>query len=245
MAAPAVNGYLTDLWWTPDESGWGANIVQQDETSFVTLFVYSPDGSPVWYVAPSARMVGLTNLGLPVVAGPLYKVRGPWFGRAFDPASVQATQVGEVSIEPTSAKDAVFRYRIDGESVRKNVTRQSWGSAQSIELRTAYNGTMSVTSRIGTEPPQVVRSATRVEFSIDQQPATVTISVIDDRCTFYGPIQRHGKFSTVRGGYRCVSGQTGTAELSELEVTRHGFTAKLTMTHTNGYLRGVVVGIGD
>jgi hypothetical protein len=29
---------LTDLWWQPGESGWGANVVHQDDVAFVTLF---------------------------------------------------------------------------------------------------------------------------------------------------------------------------------------------------------------
>ena len=31
---------ITDLWWNPAESGWGMNVIQQGDTSFVTMFVY-------------------------------------------------------------------------------------------------------------------------------------------------------------------------------------------------------------
>ena len=35
----------------PTESGWGANITQQADTMFVTLFVYGQNSSAVWYTA--------------------------------------------------------------------------------------------------------------------------------------------------------------------------------------------------
>ena len=47
IAAPTAHAaFLTDLWWSPDEPGWGATIVHQDDVAFVTLFVYGPDGAP-------------------------------------------------------------------------------------------------------------------------------------------------------------------------------------------------------
>ena len=44
-------GQYSDLWWNPQESGWGLNLVQQDETAFVTLFVYDAENRPTWYFA--------------------------------------------------------------------------------------------------------------------------------------------------------------------------------------------------
>ena len=34
---------MSDLWWTPTESGWGINISHQRDTIFATIFVYGPD----------------------------------------------------------------------------------------------------------------------------------------------------------------------------------------------------------
>jgi len=36
----------TDLWYLPAESGWGVNVVQQNDIVFATFFVYGPDGTP-------------------------------------------------------------------------------------------------------------------------------------------------------------------------------------------------------
>lgn len=90
VVGTARAGQYSDLWWNPQESGWGVNVVQQLETAFVTLFVYAPDGSPTWYVAPAARITH-HGTGGPLFTGTLYRTRGPWHGGPFDPAQVQAT----------------------------------------------------------------------------------------------------------------------------------------------------------
>ena len=84
LSLPAFAANLSDLWWNPQESGWGANIVQQGEKAFVTLFVYGPDGEPTWLVSPDAAVRGYSAQGLPWFEGTLYRVRGSWFGGAFD-----------------------------------------------------------------------------------------------------------------------------------------------------------------
>jgi hypothetical protein len=41
----------SDIWWVPEESGWGLNLIHQGNTLFGTLFVYGSDGTPRWYSA--------------------------------------------------------------------------------------------------------------------------------------------------------------------------------------------------
>ena len=42
---------LLGSWWIPDESGWGASVLQQWDTLFIDLFVYRTDNKPTWFVA--------------------------------------------------------------------------------------------------------------------------------------------------------------------------------------------------
>src|SRR5258707_9007695 len=44
-------GQHTGLYFKPDESGWGLNLVEQGNTLFGTLFVYDTSGRPKWYSA--------------------------------------------------------------------------------------------------------------------------------------------------------------------------------------------------
>lgn len=234
--------FLTDLWWKADESGWGASIVQQDDVSVITLFVYGPNGEPTWYVAPQARMVGLTNRGLPVVSGTLYKARGPWFGGAYDANKLQMERVGEVSVEPTNAKDAMFRYQVDGTSITKAVTRQTWRQPYDIEIMSQYAGSLVGTRRENGKPTRSVRAHGTVEFTTENNIGSISFPISGLRCDFSGPITRAGKFASVAGDYECSNGEVGRAELTEIEITRNGFNARLSMSTDGASLTANVAG---
>ena len=64
----------SDLWWVPNESGWGMQLVQRGSVIFATLFVYDPTGNPTWYTATLDPMAG--NL---TWTGDLYATTGPYF----------------------------------------------------------------------------------------------------------------------------------------------------------------------
>ena len=90
LAAPSrasLGTNFSDQWWNPNESGWGASVLQQYDTLFVDLFVYAPDGRPTWYTA-AARFQ--PQSGRTLFAGDLYVTSGPWFGAFFNPAAVRS-----------------------------------------------------------------------------------------------------------------------------------------------------------
>jgi len=73
--ASNVSSEITDMWWTPAESGWGVNVVLQGDVAFATFFLYDTARKPVWYTAQ------LTKQGNAFVwSGGLYATNGPWFG---------------------------------------------------------------------------------------------------------------------------------------------------------------------
>src|SRR5690348_8358425 len=92
--ANTVTTDFTDLWWIPSESGWGANVIQQQDILFATLFVYGSNNQPIWYVASAAQYQGQVN-GQFTFTGPLYQTTGPYFGAGgFNPNNVANRQVG-------------------------------------------------------------------------------------------------------------------------------------------------------
>jgi hypothetical protein len=113
---PAAVDY-TDLWWNPDESGWGMAMAQQYGITFMAWYVYDATGKPMWYVATGA-MSGSS------ATATLYRTTGPVFGPTFDPTAVQAFAVGTVTVEFTDANNATLRYTVDGVSNTKTITRQ-------------------------------------------------------------------------------------------------------------------------
>jgi hypothetical protein len=117
---------FSDLWWKPDESGWGASIVQQGETAFVMVFAYAADGSARWYVASDARVIAYAPGTLPVFSGTLYRTRGPWHGGPFDPSRVEMTPVGTVGIETLAADRLRLHFDAEGSVTIKELERLTW-----------------------------------------------------------------------------------------------------------------------
>src|SRR4051812_15611783 len=79
---------FTDLWFNPAESGWGLNLIQQNNVIFATLFVYGADNSARWFVASNLQGGGTA------FTGQLFQTTGPAFSAAFNPAAVTTTPVG-------------------------------------------------------------------------------------------------------------------------------------------------------
>jgi hypothetical protein len=89
------------LWWNPAESGWGTSVFDMGgATLFSVIFVYGPDGNPVWYVAPNVSDCAVEFVPFIDITcgGKMYQTTGPWFGGGpFNPASVSIREVGNWS----------------------------------------------------------------------------------------------------------------------------------------------------
>lgn len=121
MPAPAAD--FTDLWWNPNESGWGLNLVQHpSRVIFGVWYTYEPDGTRTWYVIPTGNWSTSTTY-----TGPLFTTSGPPFNAAtFDAALVQSRQVGTATLTFSDANNGSFAYSVDGVSGTKTMTRQSF-----------------------------------------------------------------------------------------------------------------------
>lgn len=118
----------TGLWWNPNESGWGMNVIQQDTVLFITLFVYGADGKPTWYVASNTQYV---TGSIVKFTGPLYSATGPYFGGTFNASSVGVRQVGTITFDASCSgcntySNAQVTYTVDGVAVNKTVQQQAW-----------------------------------------------------------------------------------------------------------------------
>ncbi|MGZ5033111.1 MAG: hypothetical protein ACXWAC_07915 [Usitatibacter sp.] len=118
---PPVN--YTDLWWNPNESGWGLGLTQQYGVMFVTWFVYEGTTRPTWLVASDCVMTA-NNDGC---SGTLYTTDGPpgpMVSSEFDPSVVRTTPVGSVSLFFTDANNGILSWQIFG----SGLVEQSTGS---------------------------------------------------------------------------------------------------------------------
>ena len=114
--APAID--YTDLWWNPNESGWGIAVTHQFGVMFLTWFVYDNSGKPMWYAATSCTVSGAG------CSGTLYRATGPAFGPTFDASQVRAIEAGTVTLSFSDANNGTLSYTVNSVTSSKTITRQ-------------------------------------------------------------------------------------------------------------------------
>ena len=106
----------SDLWWNPQESGWGVAIDHQAAQMFLTWYVYE-EGKPVWYYVADC-VVAATGC-----AGTLYRASGPGYAVGFDPSHVHSVAVGSASVSFSDPNTATLSYSIGGITGARALTR--------------------------------------------------------------------------------------------------------------------------
>lgn len=227
LQAAAAPANYSDLWWNPQESGWGIQIVQQGETAFATLFVYGPDGKPTWYFASNLQVFATDVAGNPAFRGALYKTTGPWLGGPFDPAKVGVQAVGAVVIEPRAEGRIYVGYDAEGVHVDKVVERQTFAQP---DLGANYHGSFRLrqASAAGGAPWGTREFAGDVMLHLDGGNVFLRIDEPGSRCDYRGTRATSGRYATLSGQYTCIGGEAGTFEITDFEVTQHAI---------SGYLR--------
>ena len=106
-----------DLWWNPQESGWGVNFTHQGDIIFATWFTYDGEGKPWWLIAV------LSKTAAGAYAGPVSSVSGPPFDAA-PWSAVAETEIGSATATFADGNAATFAYTVNGMSQTKSITRQ-------------------------------------------------------------------------------------------------------------------------
>ena len=119
-AALADTTNYTALWWDPQESGWGLNVNQQDQTIFATLFTYGSTGGPSWLVAS-----GMTRQSDGSFQGPLYRLTGPAFNQT-PWTAVEVAQVGAMQLVFTAPDKGTVSYTSGLAMVSKPIEKQAF-----------------------------------------------------------------------------------------------------------------------
>jgi hypothetical protein len=236
--ATTVTTDYSDIWWNPDESGWGANLIQQGDTLFVTLFVYDGNRNPVWFVAPSTAFDGAAQF-----SGPLLSTAGPSYFSTFDPALVTDSQVGTFTFTPLSASTARIVYTIGAFNITKNVTRQTW---RDENLAGFYLGARQGTwSGCGAALNGRVDSFASV--GVTQQGENVQIHDAGNRytCNYVGKYRQTGRFGELIGSGVCDDGVNRFLTGTEIQVSPLSFAMRYRMQQLgtdctfDGYVGGI------
>lgn len=218
-----------DLWWQPAESGWGINITHQHDIIFATWFVYNGDRTPLWFSMSRGEKINANTY-----AGPLFITNGPGFSGPFNPTEVTRLQVGNANLIFTDEKNAILSYTVNGLSVTKNITRQTY---RDIPVNGTYFGS-AVTAYSGCSIPtgsyslneQITVTATGNNIVIREQAGTA-------RCDSVGTFTQYGSLFQGSGTYSCSDGTAGTWFSPEMRATENSFVAK--METATGTCRGV------
>lgn len=207
----------SDLWFNPNESGWGANVIQQDTTLFVTLFVYGSNNQPAWYVASAATLQG-SGSPTATFSGTLYRTSGPYFGAsAFSSGSVQVTPVGTFTFSASQPGAATLSYTVDGVAVTKSVVRQTWDLEN---LAGTYLGASTGTwSACGAGRDGYVEAVATYTISHDGGVVQIREDGANFTCTYTGNYSQAGRLGAIQGGGICTDGVNQTFSATEIQVS--------------------------
>jgi hypothetical protein len=231
---PSTGRDYSDLWSNTGESGWGANVIQQDTILFVTLFVYGTDRRATWYVGSDVVYTGTSN-GADSYSGPLYSTTGTPFGTTpFDSGSVVATTVGTVTFTGRADGTATLAYTVNGTTVTKTVTRQTW-RANSIPS-TQYYGVTSYTrsqcSSAGQNGPQndnaiYTLTVTTNAFQLVEDNGTNNqgVRLI---CNWIGTYSQAGRLGSATGTTTCEDNVPAAFTMTDLQINSRSFSASFT-----------------
>ncbi|HLX23194.1 MAG TPA: hypothetical protein VKR38_07610 [Usitatibacter sp.] len=245
-SAVTVSTDYTDMWWNPAESGWGANVTQQGDIIFVTLFVYDTNNKPTWFIGPSTQYDGVVS-GKDHFTGGFYSVTGPYFGApVFDPKAVGVTQVGNVSLDFSNSTTGTLTYNVGGVNITKQVQRQTWRTdSVAGQYRGATIGTFTTCN--GATSPSTIDNP--VTLTITQVASSITISEIGTQngtaysCRYTGILTQNGKMGTIVGTELCDTNPTQDFTASNVQVDQNGISMTLTTDFSTCHFAGRMGGM--
>ena len=235
VSAHATN--YQDLWYNAAESGWGIQIVQQEEVIFATWFIYDTAGKPIWVASNGvAKVAGTAN---PTYRGNIARATGTYFGAptwtTFLPVEAGPAGSTSVTFTFTDAKTGTLVYTIDGVTVTKQITRQP---LKQIDLNGFYYGGLSRNASGCTTGALNGSSAGNSTIQLTHTPTTGAITINETSgslCRFTGTLQQFGSIFEGSGNYQCA----GDALLNGTWTGREGtggestFSVKLSLRPAN------------
>ena len=229
LVRPAAAVDYTDLWWNPNEAGWGVNFVQSNNFMFATFFIYGGDNKPTWV---TANMTLATN---GVWSGPLYQTTGTFYGNPWITGQQTTTQVGSATFTPTGSFTGVLTYNVGGTNVAKSFQRQT---LTTIPLGGNYSGAVLSTFSNCNDPNANGAQTSYANLTVTQNVgSTLQLDFDSDfgKCTIVGNYQQNGSlYSVPNAAYSCYS-RSLTAQLSQVKSTAQGIEGTWTANVGSAY----------
>jgi hypothetical protein len=109
----------TDMWWQPNESGWGLSIHQHPSGGLFAIWLtFGPQNDPIWYTLQPGGWTGSSTF-----SGPIFATSGPPMSGPFSVSSVQRKQVGIGTLDFTDQANGTLSYELQDVVGTKSITR--------------------------------------------------------------------------------------------------------------------------
>lgn len=118
QATPAAN--FTDMWWNPNESGWGISFAQHTATNkaFAVWYTYDPraqntatpettDFVPLWFAMPDCSWSAPRTC-----SGSMYVTIGSPYRAQWNPAAFAVEAVGTYTFAFSDDNNGIFSYSV-------------------------------------------------------------------------------------------------------------------------------------
>jgi len=242
--APSTIPDRTGVWYDPSEPGWGLILTEQGTNVFAALFAYGTDNQPTWWVASNVISGGdFPGLGA-LFSGTLYRTSGPYFGTA-DTTPLSATPVGSLQIlGPSDTGTLGLMYSVNGVTVTKTVTRESWSSNRAF-LTGSFTGGLFPSPGSGCTSD--LFAATPVTFTTSMNsldPLTFSwTGASGASCTTSPTYVQTGQFASLSGLVQCNGAAAGELTIHDASVTETGFHGTATFAFGDCRAFGFVGGV--
>jgi hypothetical protein len=235
---------FTDLWWNPNENGWGLNVIHNNGVIFAMMYIYDAAGTPHFFSGSETRGTGTS------FTGPLYETRGSYFAASpYNAGAYGATQVGTITINFSTSNSGTLSYTVGTNTVTKSIQRFA---ITTDNLTGNYLGGLTASSTCTSgQQNTLIFDTLRVTQNVNTIAMTVTFfnnAGVQSTCNFngnYGPVGRQG---VIWGSFACTVGSTaanqGTFTITDVESSQTGFSGKFSgsdqfcSSHT-GYFGGI------
>ena len=230
--AAQANNYQ-DLWWNPNESGWGINISQQGNIMFATWFIYGASSQPTWIFLSRAERAGALGN---TFAGDIFQATGtPFAVVPFVPLQgSNVTKVGTATLVFSDARTGSLTYDVNGATVVKQITRQTIG---------VFNLTGTYFGGLKREGSGCVNAAlngsvlNQATYSVSHTVVSGALTITEvggTSCTFSGNTQVFASVLEGSGRFSCFTENfVGAWTMREGRPSPNGFSALLTMRPDN------------
>ena len=219
------NGWMSDLWIAPGESGWGLNMVGQGQNNiFGTLFVYDENRRAKWYSISDLHYIGgMGGDNRGTYVGNIIESTGPWFGLAsFDSATVVRHIAGGITVKFLDNRHADVTFNFGFGDIVKSMVPFAM---RMNDLSGTYGGEIVQLMSGGA----TAAASMKLTVTDNGNNVVMTAGFFNSTCTYTGIRTQYGQRVGISGTWTCNGdGSSGSFTMSDLEVTNNGFTGAMT-----------------